>query len=395
MTGAQRRAVALLAIGQTLTYAGVYYAFPALLPALEAKTGWAKGALALGPTLSYLLMAGLTPLTGRLVDRGLGGEMLAFLPVPAAMAIALMGFVTGQTQWLALWAVVGISQAGCLYETCFSFLIRRLGGEARRAIVQVTLIAGFSGTIAFPFGHWMAQAAGAEGALIGYASMMVLIGVPANIAGVRILRKTTGPAGSERHAAPSGRLRLALSRPAFWALSALLALAYMNHGILITYVLELFTARGAGAGEAAFAAASIGPCQVLGRFLLLMNEARIGNRRATATALLGLTGAALALWLAGFAPAAIFLTAMLQGAGIGIISIMRPVLIAEHLGREGFGAISGAVAVAPILASAAAPVVGAWLLDAGAAPLVIATCAGLALAALMILLRLRPAESGG
>ncbi|MBS0562919.1 MAG: MFS transporter [Proteobacteria bacterium] len=387
--------MALLAVGQTLTYAGVYYAFPALLPALEAATGWTKATLALGPTLSYLLMAGLTPLTGRLVDRGLGGEMLAFLPVPAALAIALMGFVRGEGQWLALWAVVGVAQAGCLYETCFSFLTRRLGGEARRAIVQVTLIAGFSGTIAFPFGHWMVQATGAAGALIGYACLMIFVGVPANIFGVRILRATTQRAGAERQPAPRGRLREAMARPAFWALSALLSLAYMNHGILITYVLELFTARGAGAGEAALAAASIGPCQVLGRFLLLLNEARIGNRRATAIALACLIGTACALWLAGVAPAAIFLAAMFQGAGIGIISIMRPVLIADHLGREGFGAISGAVAVAPILASAAAPVAGAWLLGMGAAPLVIATCAGLALASLAILLRLRPAGSAG
>lgn len=390
MTGAQRGAVALLAIGQTLTYAGVYYAFPALLPALEAATGWSKATLALGPTLSYLLMAGLTPWTGRLVDRGLGGEMLAFLPVPAALAIALMGFVTREGQWLALWGLVGVAQAGCLYETCFSFLTRRLGGEARRAIVQVTLIAGFSGTIAFPFGHWMAELTGAAGALIGYACLMIFVGVPANMIGVRILRATTQRAGAERRPAPSGKLREAMGRRAFWALSALLALAYLNHGILLTYVLELFTARGAGAGWATLAAACIGPCQVLGRFVLLMNEARIGNRRATAAALVSLALAAAALWAAGLAPAAVFLTAVFQGAGIGIISIMRPVLIADHLGREGFGAISGAVAVAPILASAAAPVAGAWLLAAGAAPLVIAVCAGLALSALLILLQLRP-----
>ena len=36
----QAAAVWLLALGQTLTYAGVYYAFPALLPEIEAATGW-------------------------------------------------------------------------------------------------------------------------------------------------------------------------------------------------------------------------------------------------------------------------------------------------------------------------------------------------------------------
>ena len=40
-----------LALGQTLTYAGVYYAFPAILPDLLAETGWTAGQLAAGPTL--------------------------------------------------------------------------------------------------------------------------------------------------------------------------------------------------------------------------------------------------------------------------------------------------------------------------------------------------------
>jgi hypothetical protein len=41
-------AVWLLALGQTLIYAGCYYSFPALLPDLEAATGWTKAELALG-----------------------------------------------------------------------------------------------------------------------------------------------------------------------------------------------------------------------------------------------------------------------------------------------------------------------------------------------------------
>ena len=76
MTEKGGMAVWLLAIGQTLIYAGCYYSFPALLPDLEAGTGWDKATLAFGPTLGFLIMAGLTVVSGRLVDRGLGGEML-------------------------------------------------------------------------------------------------------------------------------------------------------------------------------------------------------------------------------------------------------------------------------------------------------------------------------
>ena len=120
-------AVWLLALGQTLVYAGCYYSFPALLPDLEAATGWSKAELALGPTLAFLIMAGLTPFTGRLVDRGLGGEMLIWLPGLCALGVAGLGLVGSLAGWLVLWAVIGVAQAGSLYETCFAFLTRRLG----------------------------------------------------------------------------------------------------------------------------------------------------------------------------------------------------------------------------------------------------------------------------
>jgi MFS family permease len=85
------------------------------------------------------------------------------------------------------------------------------------------------------------------------------------------------------------------------------------------------------------------------------------------------------LWVAGWLPALIFVFAMLQGAGAGLLSNLRPMLVADHLGRRGFGTISGAVAVSPILASAAAPSVGAALLGVGGPGLIYA--AGLSMAA--------------
>jgi MFS family permease len=106
---------------------------------------------------------------------------------------------------------------------------------------------------------------------------------------------------------------------------------------------------------------------------------------------------ALLLWLAGFAPGLIFVFAVVQGGAIGIMSILRPVLIAEVLGREGFGVISGAVAVSPILAAAAAPSVGAGLLALGGTSLVYGTCLALAvlgLAMAVLLLRGREGMAG-
>ena len=374
-------AIWLLGVGQTLTYAGVYYAFPALLPELEAATGWSKGQLAAGPTLAFLVMAVLTPYTGRLVDRGWGGEMLVWLPIGAAAGVALLSVVQTPWQWLAVWFVIGITQAGMLYESCFSFLTRRLGDGARAAITRVTLIAGFSGSITFPLGHVFGQWFGGQGALLAFAVVILLGAVPVNYLGVRTLRRMER-AGSVRPAAEAvseaGALRVALRRVEFWAISAMFGLIWLNHGILLTYVLELFQDRGASLAAATLAASCFGPAQVLGRLILMMNEARVSNAQATLWSLMFVVVAGLVLLVAGAAPWLVFVMAVVQGAGVGLLSILRPVLVADVLGRRGFGAVSGAAAVAPILASAAAPSVGAVLLTWGGPGLVYGACLAMA-----------------
>lgn len=378
----QAAAVWLLALGQTLTYAGVYYAFPALLPDLQAATGWSVAELAFGPTLGFLVMAALTPFTGRWVDRGWGGEMLTYAPILAAFGVAGLGLAGSPLIWWAIWAVIGAAQACCLYESCFAFLTRRLGAEARGAITKVTLVAGFAGTLAFPLGDFLGRVLGGQAALIAFAGLM-LLAVPINALAVRNLRRMERAGGIAVENAP-GALAEAMRRPAFWAISAVFGMIWLNHGILLTYVLMLFADRGAGAGMAVLAASCIGPSQVLGRLVLLFQGARIGNARATVWSLTGVVLAGLALLSAGWWPLLIFAFAALQGAGAGLLSILRPMLIADILGRRGFGAISGAVAVAPILASAAAPSIGAGLLHLGGPGLVYGFCLTMGLSGLGI-----------
>ncbi len=373
-------AVWLLAVGQTLTYAALYYSFAALLPDLEAATGWSKAQLAAGPTLGFLLTAVLTPFTGRLVDRGWGGDLLIWAPVLGAAALAGLGFVGSLSGWLALWAVIGVAQAGALYETCFAFLTRRLGVGARAAITRVTLVAGFAGTLAFPMGYRLGATFGGQGALVAFAAVIVLAAVPVNAVGVIRLRRLQA-AGTQRPAPEPGALRDALRTPAFWGIAAVFGLNYLSHSVLITYALTLFADRGAGAAMAVLAASCFGPAQVVGRIVLLLNERRVSTPVAVLWSLGSMVLAAVLLWLAGLAPGLIFGFALLQGAGIGLSSILRPVLLAEVLGRRGFGTISGAAAVAPILGTAAGPVFGAWLLGHGtgavyAACLVMAVVAG-------------------
>lgn len=380
MSGARGAGVWLLAIGQTLTYAGAYYVFAALLPDLITATGWSEAQLAAGPTLGFLLCAGLMPVTGRLVDRGLSGVMLVALPVVAGGAVAGLALVRDPLAWLALWAVIGAAQAGMLYETCFSHLTRVMGGQARAAITRVTLIAGLASTVSFPLGHWLGEALGGRGALVAFGALVALVAAPVNLLALRLLGRAGATAGASAETA-KGAVARAVRNPAFWAISGAFGAMWLNHALLITFVLLIFAAQGADPATAALAASCIGPAQVAGRIVLMLNERRLTTGRAAVLALGLAVAAAAVLAMAGQWVGLIFLFALLQGAGAGMLSILRPVLTADHLGRAGFGTISGLIAVAPTLASAAGPSVGAWAMARGGADLALAVAFGLAVLA--------------
>src|SRR3546814_13706767 len=66
----------------------------------------------------------------------------------------------------------------CLYEPCFAFLTRTRGGDARRAITRITLIAGLAGTVSFPTANLLAELFGWRAATSGFAAAILLLAVP-------------------------------------------------------------------------------------------------------------------------------------------------------------------------------------------------------------------------
>ena len=370
-------AVWLLAVGQTLGFASLLYIFGALIVPFEAGLGWSKSALSLGPTAALIVSAVAAPFMGRLVDSGLGAELLTGGAALGGGALIVLGSVGWQPMWVAAWMLIGLAHAASLYDVCFAFLTRRLGGNARLAIIRVTLVAGFASALAFPLGAAMAAAWGWQGAVLGFAAIQLGLTAPVNwTAGAR-LRRRARPARL-RQDRDKGALGIALGRPEFWLLTAIFGLCWMNHSTLVTYFIPVFTDLGASPGLAVAAAATVGPSQFAGRLLLMLNETRVSAQRATAIAVAGLTLASAALLAAGAALWLIFLFAVLQGASLGLMSILRPVLTAEVLGRRGFGAITGVIAMAPLLAAAAAPVLGALLLDHGGTPVFVSASLGMA-----------------
>jgi len=351
----------MLAVGQTLSYACLYYSFAALILSWEADLGWDRTLLATGPFIAIVIAAALAPFAGRVVDLGKGPEAMVAGAMLGAVALALLASSWSPGSYLAAWALIGLAQSVALYETCFAFLIRRLGRHARVAIVRVTLVAGFASTLAFPAGAALSASIGWRGAVWVAAAVMAFILVPLFVIAGRLLRRVDG--GTDTRESDKGALKRAIGSRSFWMLAAVFALVALNHWMLVNYAVPIFVTQGASQPLAVFAASTVGPSQVAGRLVLMRYEARIGTATATRITFVAMLAGTLMLWLAGVQPWLIFAFTAIQGGAIGVMTILRPVLIAELLGPAGYGAIAGSIQIPALLAGALAPVLGAITLD--------------------------------
>ena len=98
---------------------------------------------------------------------------------------------------------------------------------------------------------------------------------------------------------------------------------------------------------------------------MMAAERHVSTLFIFAACFLAMSVSALSLFGAGTTPALLVAFVLFQGAGYGVTSIMRPVVIAEFLGREDFGAIAGTLAIPFLTATAAAPTIAALIWEKG------------------------------
>ena len=84
---AQRSGVWLLAVGQTIGYAGLFYIFAALLLTWDSTLDWGKERLTLAFMIAIFVSAAVSPVAGRFVDRGATRWLLSGGMVIGALAL--------------------------------------------------------------------------------------------------------------------------------------------------------------------------------------------------------------------------------------------------------------------------------------------------------------------
>ena len=352
------------AIVETIVWAAYFYSFPAFLPTWETSLGFSRTVLTGAFTISLIVSALCAPLIGRLIDKDFGKQVFSGGTILAVIMLLLLSEVTEVWQFYAVWFGLGIAMSGSLYEACFAIITHSLGGNAKRAITIVTLIAGFAGTISFPCSHFLIENFGWRWAIIVFGFVVGLICTPL------VIYSTQHAKQQSKVHAPKTSLNIftvlgSLSKSSFWLIGITFTLLAFNHGIILSHILPILFERGLSTSFAILVASLIGPMQVIGRFIMLVLEKKISTLTICLVCFGSIFIAGWSLYFTNIIVVIVFLFVITQGCGYGVLSIIRPTVISEILGRKDFGVISGMLATGFVLGSAMGPILGSIIWEYG------------------------------
>ncbi|HTJ91054.1 MAG TPA: MFS transporter [Acidocella sp.] len=392
------RLVVISAVGtaQILAWGSSYYLTAVLAGPIAKDTGWAHswiiGALSIG-----LLVSGLvSPRVGHFIDRYGGRPVLAASAVLLACGLLTLGLAPTLPIFVVGWIILGFGVGTGLYNPAFSTLGRLYGDQARSAITQVTLFGGFASTICWPLSAFLVEHIGWRGACLTYAAIHIAIVLPLYLFGLPREQHRPFQVAKRVNAARPEQIRPD-QRLAFILLASGFTLASIIMTVIAVQLIPLMQAQGLTLAAAVGLGALIGPSQVGARIM----EMAFGRQAhpiwtLVASTILVAIGLSILIAVPGIAAAGI----VLYGAGSGLRSIANGTVPLALFGREGYAILLGRIAMPTLIAQAAAPSIGSWLLGSfGATTTLTALCVAaivniLMVAALVPFARRRPAVAG-
>ncbi len=367
------RSILLLAIGQTLIWAALYYVFPALLLRWEQELGWSKPDLTAAIALAVLISGICAPFAGRVIDAGRGPMLLGGSALLGGGGLLLLSQITALWHFYVVWAFIGLAMSGCLYEPCFALVTHVRGRNAKRGIIFITLAAGFAGTISYPAVYTLADAFGWRAAVAVLGAVVIFAVAPILWFGASGLAQDGGRARATLRVsqATTHPKSTVLKQPAFWFLAAGFTCIAITNGAIVQHLLPILNEAGLSDEMAILAASLIGPMQVLGRLAVMQSEKFLSHRSVAIGTFASLALAILLLRITPEFPALLIGFVVFFGTAYGVISILRPLMARELLGEAGFGAISGALALPYLVGAAFSPYLAALLWGLGGYALVL------------------------
>jgi hypothetical protein len=371
-----RGAVVGLAVAETVSWGVLFYAFGVLLPAMEADLG--IGRLALTAVFSgALLMSGLVAApVGRWLDRW-GPRGVMTVGAVAATGLLVAWSRADSLVVLALvWAGIGVCHALVLYEPAFAAVTGWFADVRARAkaLLVITLLGGLASTLFLPLTGALLAAQGWRTAVLVLAGILAVVTIP-----IHAMLPRGEARRSRNRTAVAARVRAGFS----WLIAAF-ALHGFIVGVVAVHAVPLISEAGRTPLRAATMVGLFGVFQVAGRLLSNAWWTRLSGAWRVSGLLAAQALGMGALALARF-DAAVWVFVAAFGLSNGMLTLARPLAVAEWCAAEEFGAVSGrlagwtqvARALAPLAVSGVQAAVGSYA-GVGAGLALLAVLAGVA-----------------
>jgi MFS family permease len=350
------RLVAAVAVSQTVSYGVLYYSFSVFLTptaqALHVSTMVVTGAM----TLALVAGAATMLPVGRWLDRH-GGRMLMTSGAVAATLLALAwAQVRSVPELYAVWIGIGAISSAVQYEAAFPVVVSHFPAHLRsRALLGVTVVAGFASSVFLPATGLLNQALGWRDAILALALVHGIVVIPLNA----YVRRPDGLAAADRrHHADRARraaIRTALRDRAFYLLGAGFVAQTGAVATVSVLLVAALRALGHSPAFAANVAGMLGVLSVTGRLASTAAGERVSTRHVTVVVFAVQGLGAVLLPLVGRSVSGAVACVLQFGLGFGVASIARPALLAEHFGIEAFATLSALWSVPLTLMEAFTP----------------------------------------
>jgi MFS family permease len=352
--------ISVLGVTQIFAWGSSYYLPAVLAKPIAADTGWSLSWVVGGLSLGLLIAGLVSPWVGRAIARRGGRPVLAASAGLLAAGLSALALSHSLPAFLIAWLLIGLAMGAGLYDPAFATLGRLYGHGGRSAITTLTLFGGFASTVCWPLSAFLDAHLGWRGACLVYAGFQLAVALPAYLFALprESPRPASLPVSPQTHAPESHGFR----GSTFLLLAATITLSSVISTTLSVHLLTVLQAKGLTLAAAVGFGALVGPSQVAARTVEMV-IARYHHPIWTKVASTSLVATGLAaLW---FDAPIIPLALALYGAGIGLESIARGTLPLAIFGPELYPVIMGRIAMPSLIAQAAAPSIGAALIEAG------------------------------
>lgn len=369
--------MAVLGVTTIISYGTSQYLFGVLVVPLEHDQGWSRTSTSGAYALSALLTGLLGVPVGRLVDRHGPRVPMAAGSLLAGVTLLLLGGVQQLWQFYLLWGGgIGLAMALTLYPVSFTVAANWFAQRRPAALAVLTLLGGLSSPLFLPLSGTLVGALGWRSALAWLAAIELLVAFPLHALVLRRHPEDLGlhPDGAAQAPTAGGdldrpahlrgwTLRQALGQRAFWTLLASQALFSYTWTALVAHQVAFLTGRGHEPLVAAAVAGSLGLTSVAGRASYTVFGRRVRPQVALTWSTLA-TAAGIVALLNEQAWGLLAAYVVLYGASAGITTPLRASVLADHVGRRAYGAISAVIGLPGSAFGAAGPFVTGWLYDA-------------------------------